>query len=287
MPTTDRLQSPPRSIPLLEQLALLCSGVTSFIGWMSLGMGILATIIFVGQSEAVLFFKFDGAWVWTEGVVQDVRPTAMSENERTIYALDFQYEVDNKAYQGSSYATYPMFEAGDSVELEYKEHAPFRARLEGGSEKPFSAWVAFVLLFPLIGMVFVISTLRRNVRLIRLLRDGLLTRGTLKNKEATNTSINENTVYAYAFEFEHNGRRYISKGKTHRTHLVEDEEHERILFSPRDPSYNIVYDTYAQAPHISPQGHFSSLPIRAYGTLAVAVFWILLNTLLFLYFPIL
>lgn len=124
------------------------------------------------------------------------------------------------------------------------------------------------------------GSLRSNFRLLQLLRQGQLTRGVLKNKKATQTEINDQTVYAYDFEFHHRGQIHIAKGRSHKTHLLEDEEHERILFLPSDPSYNIVYDAYPYAPKISKQGDFKRLPLRVYGGLAIAVFWALLIVLL-------
>lgn len=127
--TTDYLPPPPRSLPVLEQLALLCSGVTAFIGWMFLGMGLLSSFLFVGQSEASLFFSFDGDWLWGKGVVSDIRTTNMTENDRIVYAIDFQYQVGEQSYRATSYSSYIDLELGDSVAVEYKALKPQRARV--------------------------------------------------------------------------------------------------------------------------------------------------------------
>lgn len=281
MKTQDRLASPPRRLGPLKQLALLNAGASSFMGWMFLGMGLCFTFIFLGQSTLPYMFRFDGPWEWKIGVVEQSYWTNASENDSRIYGIDFNYQVEGQTYKATSYSFYSGYTPGDTVEIEYKPQRPERARMADCREALFDPWVAFILLFPLFGAGFLIAAWRRNIRLIRLLRRGEMVRGVLKNKKSTNTTINNSRVYRYFFHFEYQRSTYTAQGKTHKGHLMEDEDLERILFAPQNPNYNIVYDAYPQAPEIDKQGFFRPLPLRSYLILLFAGFWIGLNSFIY------
>lgn len=118
-------------------------------------------------------------------------------------------------------------------------------------------WPALLcLIFPLIGGILVGITLKQNFKAIDLITNGKFARGKVVSKTPTNVKINEQTVYAYSVEFTaDNGRSYTVTGKTHHTHLVEDEPEERVLYLPSDPAWGMVFDTIPNAPTFDANGN--------------------------------
>ncbi|MEO0474317.1 MAG: hypothetical protein AAF206_32210 [Bacteroidota bacterium] len=125
-------------------------------------------------------------------------------------------------------------------------------------------------IFPIIGGLFAFFSMRRNWKAILLLHQGQTARGKLVDKQATNTKINDQTVYEYSFAFKTpDGQKHIAKGKTHHTHLLEDEETEFLLYMADDPDNAMMYDAIPHAPRILPSGEFEALSIFRYWTLIV------------------
>ena len=83
---------------------------------------------------------------------------------------------------------------------------------------------------------------------------------------------------AYTFEFTaDDGQKYEVVGKTHLYHLLEDEEKERILYSPFDPNYAVVYDTISGAPKFGDDGIMKQQPIYRVINLFVPIGSIILH----------
>ncbi|MCC6727651.1 MAG: hypothetical protein IT258_24305 [Saprospiraceae bacterium] len=146
----------------------------------------------------------------------------------------------------------------------------------------------FVLIFPLIGLAFIIQGIRQNGKAIKLLEIGEFTRWAMCSKVATNSSVSINNqhypVYIYCFDFEAGGRTHSATCKTHQAWLVEDEEREIILYDKYNPANCIVFDATANRPEISEQGMFASPGIGKIWLLALPLMGIGMN-LYFFFFP--
>lgn len=97
-------------------------------------------------------------------------------------------------------------------------------------------------LFSCVGAVMAGLSFRRGLKLLKLLRRGILTRAKLVEKTATNVEINERTVYKLKFRFEVGGRRYAAMARTHEPELLEDDAQESVLYLPDDPSQASLVD---------------------------------------------
>lgn len=254
-----------RQLSLLTQIKVLFGGVMVQFGAAFFWFGLILSSFFVLESELVNWFKFDGAWLPTTGIFQEVSETNASVNEQPVYQFHFSYNVNGQSYQGySSGVSMPAaYDIGSEVPIEFKEGNVGRARIVGMREKTFSSWIAFVLLFPLIGAVLYFPALVSNYRALRLLKIGKVAFGRLLRSTATNTSINEETVYKYEFGFEVDGRSYVAVAKTHLTAALEDEETEMILYDVNNPDKNLVYDSISSINKLDVRGNVPRAGITA------------------------
>jgi hypothetical protein len=123
----------------------------------------------------------------------------------------------------------------------------------------FSGWALFVSIFPLVGLIFILISVKNNLKFLDLLKIGEFTRGSLCTKEPTGgyIKINNTTypIFKYEFEFEYKNKTHKATTQTHLAQLVEDEKKEIILFDRFNPDYNVVYDTMPNAPAIDAAGY--------------------------------
>ncbi len=128
-------------------------------------------------------------------------------------------------------------------------------------------WCAIVVIFPTVGLCSVLVGLRRGLKAIGLLKRGMPAKGTLVNKEITNTKLNNNTVYKLTFEFtDNNGQTHEAVAKTHQPNLLEDDDLEPLMYDPLNPAHAILIDHLPGSPRINKMGE-----IRDPGMLASLV----------------
>ena len=93
----------------------------------------------------------------------------------------------------------------------------------------------------------------------RVLENGLLAYGNLVGKEATNTEVNDQTVYKLIFEFTaEDGRPYRAEHRTHRTEDLEDDDEEALVYDPRHPYDNVLVDGLPGRVSIAPDGSYDT-----------------------------
>lgn len=257
---------PPRQVGLFTKAVVLFSGFLQQFGWIFFVMGSLFAWVFVPASSARYWFEAVKDWKEVPGRIVSVEPTNSAVNEELVYRYLHSFELDGQRYTGRSFSAGQDFGEGEGVTIRYDANAPGKTSYVVGSDRAvFPAFVLIVLIFPLIGLAFVVNGIRQNVKAIRLLEIGEFTRGTMCSKEATNASVSINKttypVFKYTFEFEAGGHTYAASCKTHQAWLVEDEEREIILYDKFNPAFNIVYDATANMPHISEQGNLESAGI--------------------------
>lgn len=124
-------------------------------------------------------------------------------------------------------------------------------RLFWGAEGSPWLMLAFVLLFPVIGLAFIVAGLRKGLRGMRLLRHGMLAEGRFTGKRATNTRINKRTVWELTFEFTTaSGRRATATARTHEPEALMDQTLEPLVYDPLDPSNAVMLDDLPGRPRL-------------------------------------
>jgi len=252
-----------RYVPLTTRICIIFGGFKSQFGWAFFGFGMIFFWAFAMNSDLSEIF-FNENTVTTEGHAIRWQGTNASENNAAVYENYFVFsDEEGIEHEGRSYATGQAVSSGETLIIEYPEGKPQYARIKGMRRKMFSPIVLFVVIFPLTGLIFILLSLRRSRRAIKLLKKGVLTEGELIAKEATNTKINNRTVYRMVFRYTDDiGNEYTRKEKTPATYLLQDQKKEKLLYLRSKPSYSIMLDSLPASAVISNEEKVKSCPLR-------------------------
>ncbi len=253
---------PPRNIGLFTKATVLFGGFMQQFGWIFFCMGSLFSWIFIPMSDVKYWFEFGKEWKEVPGKVVSAEATNSAVNDESVYQYLHSFEVEGQRYRGKSFSVGQDFQGGQQVSIQYDAKNPSDSHVAGSRRSVFPAFVLFVLIFPLVGLAFIVPAIRQNLRAIKLLEIGEFARGKMATKESTSSSVKINNttypVYKYGFEFEAGGKSHTATCKTHQAWLVEDEEREIILFDQFNPDFNVVYDAAGNMPGITEQGMLAS-----------------------------
>ncbi len=260
---TVELSPAPRPLPLPLRSQLLFGGFMNQFGWFFFGFGMIFARVFAGNADvgAVRFWFADEKIV--EGTVTAVEETGASEGGSDdspgtpIYRIKYRYAPpeDGQEREGVSYKTGFSSSTGSTVRVEYLPGNPAVSRVEGCRGAMFSMWVLFVLIFPLVGAVFVYFGFRKGIRANYLLSHGKLGWAKLKSEEPTNMRVNNRMVMKLTFEFQaEDGGTHEVVAKTHEPERLKDEGQEAVLYDPQAPSYAVLKDSLPGSPVITSEG---------------------------------
>ncbi len=260
------LAGPPRNVPLSVRLRVLLGGFLNQFGWIFFGFGLVFVWAFTLNADLTGWYLFRGQLDTTEGKTIDCKKTLFSEggSEHSkgtpVYTIRYAFTAaDGTEYKGLSYVTGRQFEQGQKVTVEYPQGKPHTSRIKGMRQKPFGHFGIFPVVFPLIGLLFIIRGIRKGIKANRLLTLGEQTTGKLKSKERTNTKVNKKPVYKLTFEFKTpEGMTYETMVKTHETGKLEDEAEEPLLYDPMRPAYAVMLDDLPGNPRINDNGNIQA-----------------------------
>lgn len=251
-----------RPIPLGLRLKILFGGFSSQFGWIFFGFGMIFVLVFVTNIDFSDFYLGEGSPT-AQGKVTKVFATNSSVNKRTVFACEYEFTAPNgQKIQATSYTTGRLPNEGDTVDVEYLTNKPSYSRIKGMSQGAFPPFVLFVLIFPTIGLIFIIANLLWSLKALRILKDGIITSGQLSRTEATNTRINNSPVIRYFFTFTaQDGQKYEAKAETHNPASILDERQEMIFYDPLDPKKAVVKDNLPGHPQLREDGSFVDIGI--------------------------
>lgn len=253
-----------RKVPLSLSIQLIFGGFINQFGWAFFGFGMIFAWIFVGNSD----FSFIYYWGGTEkvmGTAIESNETGAEVNEEEVLETYYKFTaLDGQEYQDVCYATGMGFYENSPVEVEYPEGRPDLARIVGTRRAMFGPWTIFVMLFPLVGFIFIYFGLTKGIKAYFLMRTGILTYGTLISKEPTGASVNEDPVYKMTFQFtdEMSGRKYTAFDKTHEPEELEDDPEEAIFYSQKNPEYAILLNSLPGYPELDDNDQFVNPSIK-------------------------
>lgn len=256
------LAGPPRSVPLSVRLRILLGGFLNQFGWIFFGFGLVFVWAFTLNADLTSWHRFRGQLETSEGKVIDCKKTLFSEGGSKhrkgtpVYEIHYDFTIaDGSEYKGLSYITGKQFEQGQKVTIEYPQGKPQTSRIKGMRQKPVGLFGIFPVVFPMIGLLFIIRGIKKGIKANRLLTLGEQTTGKLKSKERTNTKVNKKPVFKLTFEFNTpEGMTYETLVKTHETGKLEDEAEEPLLYDPVLPSYAVMLDDLPGNPRIMENG---------------------------------
>jgi len=259
-PTPQHLAPAPRAIPLTLSIRVLLGSVWCHIGWGLMIFGMIFVWAFDAGGAVRETVRFARGTAMAEGVTTDWRETSMSINERPVYETSYSFRsADGYDVAGASYMTGRWVEPGQTVTVEYVPSDPSLSRIQGSRASIAGAGVVFMYILPIVGLAFAMLGVRGGIQRRYLLANGELALGKLRLKEPTNTRINNQTVYKYTFEFDvPGGGTYQATAKTHVQRKLEDEEFERLVYDPRDPTEATLLDELPCRPAIDSRGNFDT-----------------------------
>ncbi|HEV7764364.1 MAG TPA: DUF3592 domain-containing protein [Thermoanaerobaculia bacterium] len=243
----------PRRVPVSLQIVNFFNAFTQ-IGWAIFGFGMVFFWVFTLNAD-FSFVTFRGPHETVEGKVTNVESTNASQNSSVVQANHYEYSVANLTHTGVSYSNGQRVTPGESVTIEYAEGNPKKSRIAGMRRATFSPFVAFVNIFPFLGLVMLIGGTRSGVKRNRLLRDGLIAEGTFQSKAPTNVRVNRRRVHSLKFDFvARDGRHYEATALTSDDSRLQDEATEPLLYDPNDPSCAYLLDEMPARPEIEANG---------------------------------
>lgn len=253
-----------RPVPLAIRLKILFGSVISQIGWFFFGFGMIFVLVFVGNTDFSDFYLGKGS-PQAEGKVISVEATSSSVNKRRVYACNYEFKAkDGKIYQATSYTTGSLPNAGNLVNVEYLANKPSYSRISGMAQAAFPPFVLFVLIFPLVGLIMIVSYIPFSLQSIDLLKNGIISNGKLIFSEPTNTQINKRTVYKLTFEFEaQDGQTYQVIAKSHTPENLTDEAQETLFYNANYPQKAVLKDNLPGSPKLTSQGTFEDSGIAS------------------------
>jgi hypothetical protein len=249
------LARPPRRLSPALVLQTLFGGALQQMGWVFFGFGMVFVWVFVGKAEIAWSLRSctcGEAQARVLGMVE----TGASVNERPVQGTRYSFSVGGRAFENVSYATGYHLNEGKEATVEFSLERPQMSRIKGMRSAVFGPAVLFVLIFPAVGLAFVLGALPGRMRELRLLRHGLPGFGRLVDKSPTNVSINKQPVYRLRFEFKaRDGRTGIAEARSHMPESLEDEAQEAVLYDPQDLARAVVLDNMAGKPEVTPEGN--------------------------------
>ncbi len=233
-----------RSLPVGIVLKTWFGNPLTFMGIMFIIMGIPFTIIFapISSFTGPSFGKEDPV---TRGTIVDASGTSSYINDVQVFSYTYKYKTpDGEEHLATGYTTGNMQSVGNELPVYYNADEPWISQAEGLRNSTFGGgFTIFVWIFPLVGFIMFLSSIRKVIKQMQVLKVGELADGKFLHQEATNTKINDRTVYKLFFEFTANdGKTYQAIAKTHKTYRLLDEEFEKLVYDPVNPSNAVVLD---------------------------------------------
>jgi len=265
------LGGPPRYVPLGVRLKVLLGGFLNQFGWVFFGFGLIFVWVFTLRADLTSWYIFRGELAIAEGTIVKSTETNMKVNETRVFEHEYSFKgADGLEYNGASYETGGGLRNGQKVAIEYKQNSPDTSRIKGMRRGIIGLFGLMPVIFPLIGLCFIIAGVRKGVKACHLLRDGEQTTGKFTSKDRTGAKVNNQPVYKLTFEFAaSDGMVHQAVAKTHRPEVLEDEEQEPLLYDPSRTEYAVMLDDLPGNPRIDSTGEIHAG--SAVGALLVLV----------------
>jgi Protein of unknown function (DUF3592) len=254
---------PPRPVPFLTRLHVLFGGAFNQFGWLFFGFGMVFFWLFACRADFTSWYRFRGPIASVQGRVTDSSKTGASEGGSKghggtpIYRNDYSFVVNDQEYHGASYALGRELSVGRPVTVQYLPGKPQCSRVQGMRTNVFGPAVAFVILFPLLGLARAAWGVASGLRACRLLADGIPASGSLMTKQDTNVSVNRRMVYEYTFAFKtRHGEVCTASTKTTADRFVNGAQ-EHLLYDPLKPERVLLLDNLPGETEVGADGHLT------------------------------
>ena len=249
----------PREIPPSLSLALRFGGPMGMLGWTFFGFGTIFVCVFFSFKQTYRSFQLDLGALETQGSISGWQVTNMQVNNQEGVANHYTYRLQGTSYDGVSYKNGVGLPMDSAVTVEFLSRNPAVSRIKGMRVSHTPAWaILLVGAFPLIGLIFIVTILRRGRRRVRLLRVGLETDGRVLSHEFTGTKINEEPQFSVTFAYKlSDGIERATAFKTVEVSELLDDSTELILYDPKKPNCAMPIDGMPDLVHLKNDGRFA------------------------------
>ncbi|HEX6811515.1 MAG TPA: hypothetical protein VF384_07820 [Planctomycetota bacterium] len=248
-------------------------GFAMTIGWLLLGFGLLVSLIFVVPSELMTAGRFDGPLRVTDGkVLRQEWTSTVVDGAFVVAAVHFEYSPADAPLQGTSYTRGEVPPVGSTVVVEYSAGDARVARIRDMSSARFPRTVAFLLVVPGTGLLFLLWGFWRGIRNTHLLAHGRLAEGQLLQQAESNAVVLNKRVYRLTFVFfDDQKRRWWIKApliRKHRRTRFADLTTEQVLYDPASGAA-VLLDDIPGNTSVGRDGNFAGAGL--FGMLRVLV----------------
>ncbi len=209
-------------------------------------MGLLFTAIFCWGVPVDVYLLAAGKQVEGAVVGTEVQ-THITVNDEHPTLISFTYELDGKLFQGSSSSLdYELIDRAQPGAKLPVEAAGGFARVKGTTYAAFGYLPMFVLIFPVVGLFFLISTVRSNRREIEAFVNGIPTLArVVYSGQDFSVKVNGRSPFKVAWEFNaQDGKVYkgelTSMDRAELDGLI-DAQDIPVVYLREDPKTNTAY----------------------------------------------
>ncbi len=243
-----RVASLKMKLVLMSCSSYFCIVSISFLLTLMIGLHLLydsnfQTIFFwnpaTTEGKIVSVEHFKPAYGKSSSIIGGTRRTETTFHSRYGY----QYTVNDKMLTGISYA-HDRLAVGAPVMVEYQKVLPTFSRIQGMRFQPGSALNIIFLLLPMAAIFFMPEAIRRGLRIVSFVENGILVSGTVVKKITDNSGSSNNPVYRVFFEFRTlDGVEIATSITAGNTEELGDDANEMLVYDPSDPQSAVLVDS--------------------------------------------
>lgn len=185
------------------------------VGTFFLLCGALLSVVFISKSDLKSFSYFNKELIEAKAVITDIKTTNSSINEQSILEFHYRFLEHDQTQIGTSYSAGYNISVEDTVLIEFVQNDLSTSRIVGMTNAPFGLYATFfVLIFPLLGLIFIIYELKDLRKCINILGDFSITTGKLLSKKASFSDTDDHVQYIIEYKYQHHKTQYTNNFTT-------------------------------------------------------------------------
>ncbi len=226
-----------RYFSLFEKVRIFYSNLFMVIGtiWTMIPLSILI-LDNTAISDSIALSNSDN---YTEGNIISKNET--QHKGRVYYDRIIAYKVNNVSYEIGERSELDTIT--EKINVKYLPEKPDVASISGNSVGEMRTTILMFSIFSLIGFGFLAYGIKKSSQNLTILENGEIALGKFLRSEATNTTINKQTVMKLYFSFtDKYGKEQQTVAETHNTHKLRDKALKMLVYIPNDVKKSVFLD---------------------------------------------
>ncbi|MDO4550131.1 MAG: hypothetical protein Q4C96_02630 [Planctomycetia bacterium] len=246
------IKGPPRQISPLVFLWLLCTDTVPIIfGWFFACFGMIFVCVVTANINWQEFSPFARWEKSGTAVLISSESTNLSMNDAKIYKHTLEkIDATGQKHTGECFSSTDMSpRVGEEMEVECLKgtetyRIPGTSLGKMGSIRTSFLILIFVLIFPIVGMCFLLSQIRKGVRNWWLIKYGEVAKGLVTDVSPTGTRINEQPVMQVTYEYYVRGEKFLGTMASMNIDRLTDGKCEVLFVNTEKPKNIFVLDFF-------------------------------------------